>query len=114
MALSDTVRHQVESKLKAFCDRRVPAHIRDKVNLTFRFRGNSVTLYENRPVWDKPSEWIHMAIAQFRFDPSTGHWTLYCADRNSKWHEYLDVDPTKRLEKLLEEVDRDPTGIFFG
>jgi hypothetical protein len=55
-----------------------------------------------------------MAIAQFRFDPSTGQWTLYCADRNSKWHKYLDVEPTSRFDTLLEEVNKDPTGIFFG
>ena len=114
MALSDTVKHQVESELKAFCERRVPPHIRDKVNLTFGFRGNSATLYENRPRWNDPTEWIHMAIAQFRFNHSTGRWTLYCADRNNKWHQYLDVEPTSRFERLLDEVNADPTGIFFG
>ena len=114
MPLSDTVKHQVESQLRAFCERRVPPDIRAKVNLTFDFRATSVTLYENRPRWNDPSQWTHMAIAQFRFDTSTGKWTLYCADRNSRWHAYLDREPTSRFNTLLEEVDKDPTGIFFG
>jgi hypothetical protein len=114
MPLPDTVRHQVETELQTFCDNRVPPDVRDKVNLTFDFRGNSLTLFENRPRSNDPSQWTHMAIAQFRFDPSTGQWTLYCADRNSKWHKYLDVEPTSRFDTLLEEVNKDPTGIFFG
>jgi hypothetical protein len=114
LSLSDTVKHQVDTVLRAFCERRVPLHVRDKVRLVYDFRGNAVTLYEDRPLWKDPSKWTHGAIAQFRFDATNGEWTLYCADRNSKWHEYLDVTPTSRFESLLEEVDKDPTGIFFG
>jgi hypothetical protein len=114
MSLSDTVKHHVETELRAFCERRVPLEVRDKVRLTYGFRGNAVTLYEDRPRWKDPSQWGHMAIAQFRFDTATGQWTLYCADRNAKWHEYVEVDPSSRFESLLEEVGKDPTGIFFG
>ena len=114
MSLPDTVKHQVETVLRAFCERRVPPEVRDKVRLTYDFRGNAVTLYEDRPQWTDPSQWGHLAIAQFRFDTANGQWTLYCADRNAKWCEYLDADPASRFESLLEEVDKDPTGIFFG
>jgi hypothetical protein len=55
-----------------------------------------------------------MPIAQFRFDPETGKWTLYYADRNSKWHEYTDIEATSHFDELLKGVDSDPTGIFFG
>jgi hypothetical protein len=94
--------------------KRIPPDIRDKVTLTFEFRDNSVTLFENRPRWNEPSQWTHSAIAQFRFEPSTGNWTLYCVDRNSKWHIYQGLESTKRFDVLLNEVDHDPTGIFFG
>ena len=114
MPLSETVKQQVETLLRRFCERRVPVEARDKVRLTYDFRGNAVTLYEDRPRGKDPGQWGHMAIAQFRFDQANEEWTLYCADRNSKWHEYLEVDPTSRFESLLEEVDQDPTGIFFG
>ena len=114
MSLSDTVKHQVGTVLRAFCKRRVPREVRDKVRLTYGIRGNAVTLYEDRPRGKDPGQWGHMAIAQFRFDQANEEWTLYCADRNSKWHEYLEVDSTSRFESLLVEVDKDPTGIFFG
>jgi hypothetical protein len=114
MSLSDTVKHQVDTLLRAFCERRVPPEVRDKIRLTYAFRANTVTLYENRPRWNNPREWTHHAIAQMRFDKTTGQWTLYCADRNSKWHEYHEAKSTSRFEVLLKEVDEDPTGIFFG
>lgn len=114
MPLSDTVKQQVVSILSAFCDKRVPADIRGEVNLTCTFRGNSVTLYENRPQWLNRSQWIHMPIAQFRLNPRNGEWTLYCADRNLRWHEYPEIAPTSHFDALLAEVDKDPTGIFFG
>lgn len=114
MSLSDTVRHEVETRLRLFCEKRVAPEVRDRVKLTYGFRGNSVTLYEDRVGWRDPARWTHMPIAQFRFDERTGQWTLYCADRNSRWHEYGEIEPTSRFELLLEEVDRDPTGIFFG
>ncbi len=58
MALSDTVKHQAETLLRAFCERRVPATLRDKIRLTYGFRGNSVTLFENRPGFTDPGKWI--------------------------------------------------------
>lgn len=53
-------------------------------------------------------------IAQFRFDEETRVWALYCADRNTKWHEYYGLEPNKDLDALLKEVDADPTCIFWG
>ena len=114
MALADTVKHQGETQLRAFCGRRVPVEVRDKVNLTYDVRGNSVTLIENRPSFRDPGRWTAMSIAEFRFDPKTGKLTLYCADRNSKWHVYMDIEPNSHFDELLKEVDADPTGIFFG
>ena len=40
--------------------------------------------------------------------------TLYAADRNSRWFEYWDFDPSRDFADLLAEVEADPTGIFWG
>jgi len=53
-------------------------------------------------------------VAQFRFRPEDSNWLLYWADRNSRWHAYGDLEPSIDLDELLGEVDRDPTGIFWG
>jgi Protein of unknown function (DUF3024) len=54
------------------------------------------------------------AVAQLRYDPADHHWRLYCADRNSRWHYYDMAEPTPHLDELLNEIDEDPTGIFWG
>ena len=114
MALSKFERRAIERLLEPYCERRVPADERHRLRVFFRIKGEAITLVESRPLFEKPTEWIDVVVAQFRRDQETGDWVLYCADRNSKWHLYEDSKPAKTLRPLLAEVDRDPTGIFWG
>ena len=114
MAIPDAPRLIIESTLISYIEQRIPAHVRDKVRLSYRFRGNTITLFEHRPVFNKQGEWTNSAVAQFRYNPSGNKWTLYCADRNSRWHKYYDLEPAEDFDLLLQEVDEDPTGIFWG
>ena len=45
---------------------------------------------------------------------SRREWTLFWRDRNHRWHRYKYTAPTTEIARLLEEIDRDPTGIFWG
>jgi len=115
MPLPVLVRTLAEKKVGEFCKKRIPPDVLDKVNLSYKIRGNSVTVFENRAPWHPDmKEWTSMPIAQMRFDEKTGEWTLFCADRNDKWHEYYDMEPTKDIDKILAEINEDPTGIFWG
>ncbi|MFC1611997.1 DUF3024 domain-containing protein [Myxococcota bacterium] len=114
MPLPELTRRLVEQKLGEFCERRVPPRARDQVRLSFSFRGNSVTLFEERVPWRGEGEWTKMPVAQLRFDADEGEWRLYCSDRNGKWHWYSDLEPTAKLDDVLKEIDEDPTGIFWG
>ena len=55
MALPELTRKQVEKLLDKYCDDRVPPHVRDKVQIKYAFRGDTVTLYEERPVYNDPT-----------------------------------------------------------
>ena len=114
MSLPELTKKQVESVLAQFCKRRVPDRLKNKLRLTFDMRGNSVTLYEERPFYADPSRWTKMQIAQFRFDPKSKKWSLYCKYRDERWHEHIDSIPTTNFKELVDEVDEDPTGIFWG
>lgn len=113
MPLPELLQQLVEKKLAAYCLARAPEHLHDQVRIGYRFRGQTVTLYESRTTFMKPERWVENAIAQFRFDPETKSWSLYCADRNLRWHLYEGLEPQRNFEILLTEVDRDPTGIFW-
>jgi hypothetical protein len=55
-----------------------------------------------------------MRIAQLRWDASGRRWRLYTADRNERWHEYWNLEPSPSIEPLLREIDEDPTAAFWG
>jgi hypothetical protein len=114
MALSQFTKELVGAILGPYCERRIPPEVRDEVKLGFKFRGNSVTLFEQRHPYHSPTKWVEIVVAQFRYDQSTGLWSLYCADRNSRWHEYYEFEPCANFEELVQEVDEDPTYIFWG
>ena len=101
-------------RLKRFCRTRVPSTLADKVRLEVTTRGKSVSIHERRPPWDgKPGEWTSMAIAQLRYE-GDGRWTLYFGDRNDRWVRYPELAPKQPIGLLINELDEDPTCIFWG
>jgi hypothetical protein len=102
--------------IEAFCDKRTPPEYLDQMRIEVEVRGRSVTIVERRAPWlvAVDPEWTRSAVAQLRFDPPRGEWTLYSADRNSRWHEYDFIGPSTDVNVLLAEIDDDPTSIFWG
>lgn len=114
MAIPDIERKRVEKALDEFCDR-VPLRARDQLAYEYKFRGNAVAVYERRPPWDgRGREWTSHSVAKFNYDPKKQNWTLQWADRNSRWHNYEGYEGVRQFQDLVDEVNRDPTGIFFG
>lgn len=102
--------------IRSFCEQRVPPHALDQVRVEANVEGNAVTIAERRPAWHKDAgtEWTTMPIARLRYVHTHQHWTLFWRDRNERWHRYDRVAPTADVTALLNEVQRDPTAIFWG
>jgi hypothetical protein len=115
MPLPEAVRLQAELLLLAYCQARTPPSIRHALRLAFRTRLNTMTLYVSYGPW-KPKfpKNSRTPVAQFRYDPEQRSWTLYRADEKEKWHLYDKVPPTPGLLTLIQEVDADPSKVFFG
>lgn len=88
----------------------------DQVRIEIDVDARAVTVVECRPPWDEGSgsEWTRQEIARMRYTSSTGLWTLYWPDRNSKFHRYDDLGPTRDVTRLILEIEEDPTCIFWG
>jgi len=114
LTLSELTKKQIERILTAYCSERLPVYLHDELRLGFRFRGNHVTLYKERPAFAEPGMRAETFVSQFRFNPQTKEWALYWADRNSKWRPYELTEPSRNFENLLKAVHEDPTGIFWG
>jgi hypothetical protein len=114
MALSDKQRADVAKRLTEYCETKIPEHARDRVRLGFRFGPSDVVLFEERPGFDRPTQWREEDVAKFRYLASRHEWCLYCQFGDLKWHEYGPRFTAARFQTLLKEVDKDPTGIFWG
>ncbi len=96
---------------------RIPPHARGEVRIEADVDDRSVMILECRPPLDPErtgSEWTRVPVARLRYTKSRREWTLYWPDRNSKFHLYNLVAPTADIVALLDEIDRDPTSIFWG
>lgn len=114
MPIPNDVRAVVETRLDRYCLEKVPAHVRDQVRLGYVIEGMALTLFEERPHFQKPAVWTRMGIARIRFSKTHLTWTLYWPDQHAKWHIYTLLPPSANFERILKEIDTDPTCIFWG
>ena len=110
MALPGTEQQRVDHLLGQLCEER---SIPDQVRLRYDSRGNRVTLTESRPLFIDPAIWNEIKIAQFEYIPETLRWTLFWYDRKDRRQPYPTGRNKDTLERLIREVDSDPTGIFW-
>lgn len=87
----------------------------DQIRYTFGFRGNDVTLFEERPPWDgKGTTWSRLPIARFRYEPDANGWSVSWQRANGRWLTCDWIGTPARFSEALAEVERDPHGTFFG
>jgi hypothetical protein len=115
MALPVLIEHLVRTKLGAYCARKVPAEARAEVRLDFEVAGDHVTLVESRPYFRDPRVWTRLPVARFRFNATSGTWTLYCPSFGQKntWRPYP-AQPSRDLDRLIAALDADASGAFWG
>ncbi len=94
----------------------IPIEAREYVRYEIDVTARSVTVVECRSPW-KPEfgpEWTRLPVVRLRHTKKTGQWSIYWQDRHLKFHLYEPARPTSHVDRLLTEIDRDPTGIFWG
>lgn len=98
------------------CRDRVPDHLTDQLRVECDATDRQLTILECHPPWreDVGPEWTRFPIARLHFSKARQEWTLYWRDRNLRFHLYERVEPARDVSRLLAEVDRDPTAIFWG
>ena len=102
-------------KIRKYASRVVPPDFQDQIRMEVDVRGKTVTIVECRPPWreDYGPEWTRQGVARMKFNTANGEWTLYWSDRNSRWHIFDLLSPGS-IDKVLEEIERDQTNIFWG
>lgn len=110
MAIPEVKLQSVLELLSEVCIRRT---VPDEAIVSVALHGNKVNLVETRRMFIDPREQFECKIAQLEFSPKSNSWTLYWFDLKSKRHQYPAGLNKDTPEKLVAEIDRDPTGIFW-
>ena len=103
-------------RVRELCTGRVPEHARNQGRVELEQSRQAVTIVECRPPWreDYGPGWTRMPIARLRYVGSTRLWTLYYHRHTGRWERYPLLGPTRRIDELLDEIERDPICIFWG
>ena len=106
---------RVEKVVGAFvAKRRPPPHIRKQLDLGFRLKGQSVEIFEIRPVWRGNGETHESSIAKATYIKTQQIWKLYWKRQDLKWHGYQPLPEVRTIEEVLSEIDADPYACFWG
>jgi Protein of unknown function (DUF3024) len=110
-AARETVEDAVEL-VTVYCERRST----DDYRIEHSVRGSSITIAERRPPWNPAfgPEWSSMRIAQLRYDDGARRWRLLAAGSDDRWHLFEPAAPAAGVATLLEAIEQDRTGIFWG
>lgn len=115
MALSEIEIKKCEKLLREFIKkRRPPPRIRNELDLGYRVKGQSVEIFEIRPLWREPDKMIEEAVAKTTYLKARKAWKVYWQRADLKWHRYDPNPEVGSLEEFLEIVDRDEYACFFG
>jgi len=115
MPIPTDVREEALEAVRELCARRAPESVADELRIEVAQEGNAITITELRAPWQPSArEWTRTPIAQLRYRVGTGQWSLR-EPTATGWTTYRGGrGPTKTIWPQLEELDADPTGIFWG
>ena len=100
------------AQVAVYCEQRST----DDYRIEHTVRGSSITIVERRPPWNPAdgSEWSSLKVAQLRYDDRARRWRLYSHDSSDRLHPYEFVAPAAGVAPLLDAIEEDRTGIFWG
>ena len=104
------------NRVRRWAHDKTPQEFREDMRVEIDETPRGLTILECRPPWSElmSSEWTRAPIARLTYSKQGGEWTLYYADRNDRFQRYWECEPSVHVADLLEEIDADPTCIFWG
>jgi len=115
MALNDIENKRIEKIVDAYIQKHRPAlHIRPELDIGFRISGQSVEIFEIRPVWKEPDKKMEHPVAKATYVRSRALWKIFWMRQDLKWHGYEPLLYVGSVEKFLAAVEEDKYSCFWG
>jgi hypothetical protein len=110
MSFDPFTKKRLEKILDDYIERKIQKELKDEYKIIYKFRGNTVTLWQDRPSY-RPGQRVELPIAQFRFEDNK--WKVFWKDSKDKWHFVDDIKPIEDFEKQLRTIDKNEFGYFW-
>ena len=88
--------------------------IRNRLDLNYEIKDQSITLNEIRPTWNNPNEILTLGYAKATYVKSKNVWNVFWKRADNKWHSYKPKPAVKELKDFLALVEQDEYGCFKG
>lgn len=97
--------------MKNYLDKVRPEEsIRDQLDLGSKIERQSIELFEIRPVWNYPSQTMHVLYAKTTYIKTKNKWKMFWMRADLKWHCYTPNFYVNNLKEALEIIDIDKHG----
>ncbi|MBL4745142.1 MAG: DUF3024 domain-containing protein [Flavobacteriaceae bacterium] len=105
-----------ESTIKKYVESIRPEslEIRAQVDFGYSYDGKIIEIHEIRPLWDNPTEKQQFPFVKIVFYKTKQLWNLYWMRASGKWELYEPFPKSTHLDKIIEVIEHDKNGCFFG
>lgn len=104
-----------KKQVKEYVEKRRPRpEIREKVDLSFRIEGQSITIFEIRRRFFDPKQKYESPIAKTTFVRNRKHWKVFWMRQDLKWHMYKPKPTVRSIAEFLRLVEEDSFCCFWG
>lgn len=114
MAFTEIDLARIEKIVGGYCRVKTKPEIRDRLRMEYSIDKHDVVMYEVRPHWKLPGEELETPIAKAKYVRTVNEWRLYWMRADLKWHLYEPMPRSRGLQDLVDAIDRDRYGCFFG
>ena len=110
MAFDTATYELIERDVAAYVEPiRPPALCRDEFDIGYRIQKQSVEIFAIRPGTQR-----HYPVAKATYIRTRDVWRIYWYKHDRQWHGYAPLPEAFDLARVLQEVDADPAGCFWG
>ena len=93
---------------------RPPHNIRSKLDICYKIDNQSIILFEIRPAFRNPLQFIEIPFAKVTYVKTENIWKVYWMRSNKKWIQYEPRPRVKNLKAFIKLVDDDEYHCFKG
>ena len=115
MALTEFQQKLIGSTVSAYIAKHgPPEEIWAEVKMDYRISGQSVEIFELRPLLMDKSKVLEHPIAKATLVKTTGKWKVFWHRADMKWHSYPPDTEVESIDAFLEVIEKDEHACFFG